>query len=83
MKMMRPHGYYWVKFAADPQPQVVMIHVDGTVWVFGKNHGQYIAGEEPGYAKGQGLSLEVISGPLVPPEMPILETAEMRPLGRV
>lgn len=25
------HGYYWGKFAADPQPQIVMIHVDATV----------------------------------------------------
>jgi hypothetical protein len=43
--MTRVHGYYWVKFAHDPQPQIVMIHVDGTVWVFGEPHGQYIAGE--------------------------------------
>jgi hypothetical protein len=80
--MTRAHGYYWVKFAADPQPQIVLIQGDGTVWVFGENHGQYIAGQEPEHLKGQGLSLEVLSGPLIPPEIPTLEAEDFRPLGR-
>jgi len=81
--MPRPHGYYWVKFPTDPQPQIVMIHQDATVWVFGENRGQYIAGEEPDFAQGQGLSLEVLSGPLVPPQIPSLDTSELRVLGRL
>jgi hypothetical protein len=80
--MTRVHGYYWVKFADDPQPQIVMIHIDGTVWVFGEPHGQYIAGEEPEHLRGQGLSLEILSGPLIPPEIPALEAEDFRPLGR-
>lgn len=79
---MRPHGYYWVKFATDPQPQIVMIQGDGTVWVFGESRGQYIAGEEPEFAKGRGLSLEIVSGPLVSPKIPTLESSEIRALGR-
>ncbi len=53
--MPRPHGYYWVKFAADPQPQVVLIQEDGAVWVFGETQAQYISGEEPEFAKGTGI----------------------------
>jgi len=37
------------------------------MWLFGENRGQYIVGEEPEIFKGQGLSLEVITGPLEPP----------------
>jgi hypothetical protein len=80
--MPRPHGYYWVKFPTDPQLQIVLMQEDGTIWVFGKNQGQYISGEEPEFAKGQGLSLEVISGPLVAPEIPTLETPGMHSLGQ-
>jgi len=80
--MTKAHGYYWVKFAADPQPQIVLIQGDGTVWVFGENRGQYTVGQEPGHLKGQGLSLEILSGPLIPPEIPTLETEDFRPLGR-
>jgi hypothetical protein len=65
--MPRPAGYYWVKSATDAQLQIVLIQGDGVVWLFGDNHGQYIAGEEPEIFKGQGLSLEVITGPLEPP----------------
>ena len=68
--MARPHGYYWVKLATDPQPQIMMIQEDGTVWAFGESQGQYISGEEPEFAKGRGLQLEVLAGPLVPPEIP-------------
>jgi hypothetical protein len=80
--MVRRHGYYWVKFAADPQPQIVMIQENGTVWIFGESHGQYIAGEEPEFAKGRGLSLEILSGPLVSPNIPSLESTEHQALGR-
>jgi hypothetical protein len=80
--MPRPDGYYWVKFAGDPQPQVVLIQEDGTVWVFGESHGQYIAGEEPDFAKGRGLSLEIIAGPLVAPDIPTLDKPVINPLGR-
>jgi len=65
--MPRPAGYYWVKSATDSQLQIVLIQEDGVVWLFGENRGQYIAGEEPKIFKGQGLSLEVITGPLEPP----------------
>jgi hypothetical protein len=80
--MPRPDGYYWVKFAGDPQPQVVLIKEDGTVWVFGESHSQYIAGEEPDFAKGRGLSLEIIAGPLVAPDIPTLDKPVINPLGR-
>ncbi len=65
--MPRPAGYYWVKSATDSQLQIVLIQGDGVVWLFGQDRGQYIAGEEPEIFKGQGLSLEVIAGPLEPP----------------
>jgi len=65
--MPRPTGYYWVKSATDSQLQIVLIQGDRVVWLFGENHRQYIAGEEPEIFKGQGLSLEVITGPLEPP----------------
>jgi hypothetical protein len=78
--MPRAHGYYWVKFATDPQPQIVLIQEDATVWVFGASQGQYIAGEEPEFARGRGLSLEILSGPLIAPDIPKLK---ITPLGRV
>jgi len=80
--MARPHGYYWVKFASDPQPQIVMIQYDGTVWVFGESHGQYIAGEEPEFAKGRGVSLEILTGPLLAPDIPTLDSPEINTLRR-
>jgi hypothetical protein len=80
--MPRPHGYYWVKFAADPQPQVVLIQEDGAVWVFGETQAQYISGEEPEFARGRGLSLEIVTGPLVAPEVPTLENPVMNPRER-
>jgi hypothetical protein len=80
--MPRPHGYYWVKLPTDPQPQIVKIHEDGIVWVFGENRGRYIAGEEPEFAKGLALSLEVLAGPLMPPDIPALEVPNVDPLGR-
>jgi hypothetical protein len=65
--MPRPAGYYWVKSATDSRLQIVLSQGDGVVWLFGQDRGQYIAGEEPEIFKGQGLSLEVITGPLEPP----------------
>jgi hypothetical protein len=76
--MARPHGYYWVKFPADPQPQIVLIQEDGNLWVFGKNQPQRIPGDEPVSAKRR--QFEIISGPLFPPEVP--QTPEIRALGR-
>ena len=78
--MQRPHGYYWVKFPTDPQLQIVLIQEDGNVWVFGENQPQRIAADEPASAKG--LPFEVISGPLVPPEIPKLHTPDAHALGR-
>jgi hypothetical protein len=75
--MPRPHGYYWVKFSTDPQLQIVLIQEDGNVWVFGENQPQRVPGE-PGSAKS--LAFEVISGPLIPPELP--QTPDVQSLGR-
>jgi len=63
--MPRPAGYYWVKSATDSQLQIVLIQ--GWFGYLGTIAGQYIAGEKPEIFKGQGLSLEVIAGPLEPP----------------
>ena len=76
--MHRPHGYYWVKKPTDPQLQIVLIQEDGNVWVFGENQPQRIAADEPASAKG--LPFEVISGPLVPPEIPKLQTPDVHAL---
>jgi hypothetical protein len=70
--MPRPHGYYWVKFPAEPQLQIVLIQEDGNVWVFGENQPQRLAGDER--TSAQALSFEVVAGPLVPPEIPKLQT---------
>lgn len=78
--MLRPHGYYWVKFPTDPQLQIVLIQEDGNVWVFGENEPQRVAEDEPGSVKGQ--SFEVVADPLVPPEIPKLQTPEPHVLGR-
>ena len=78
--MPRPHGYYWVKFSTDPQLQIVLIQGDGNVWVFGENQPRRVAGDEPGSVKG--LSFEVVAGPLVPPEIPKLQTPDVHALGR-
>jgi hypothetical protein len=72
--MNRPGGYYWVKFPGDEQQQIVLIQEDGVIWIFGKSCGQYVAGEEPEVFRGQGISLEVISGPLEPPSIPAAAT---------
>jgi hypothetical protein len=78
--MPRAHGYYWVKFPDDPQLQIVLIQEDGNVWVFGESQPQRIEGED--LASGKTLSFQVISGPLVPPEIPKPESSDIRPLGR-
>jgi hypothetical protein len=72
--MPRPHGYYWVKFSTEPQLQIVLIQEDGNVWVFGENQPRRVAGDEPASAKA--LSFEVVAGPLVPPEIPKLQTPD-------
>lgn len=64
--MARAHGYYWVKFPADTQLQIVLIQEDGNVWVFGENQPRRAPGDAPGSEKA--LSFEVIAGPLIPPE---------------
>ena len=69
--MPRPAGYYWVKFSADAQLQIALIQEDGVVWVFGE--ARWSITSEPEMFKGQGLALEVISGPLEPPIIAKLE----------
>jgi hypothetical protein len=77
--MPKAHGYYWVKFPDDPQLQIVLIQENGNVWVFGESQPQRIEGED--LASGKTLSFDVISGPLIPPEIPKQQTSDA-PLGR-
>jgi hypothetical protein len=78
--MARPHGYYWVKFRTDPQLQIALIQGDGNVWLFGENRPQRVAGDE--HASVKDLSFEVVAGPLIPPEIPRLQTQDVHALGR-
>jgi hypothetical protein len=77
--MSGAHGYYWVKFPDDPQFQIVLIQEDGNVWMFGESQPQRVEGED--LASGKTLSFEVISGPLIPPEIPKKQAPDA-PLGR-